>query len=93
MSSSGGLRTIRPTSVVGRVILNAPHKFIAIGSAPKRGAVERTVREDRLGARTPPTDAWRGGCAGGAARDDSIAPHPPRRRKPGAGRRKAAVRR
>ena len=42
------------------------------------------MREDRLGARTPPTDAWRGGCAGGAARDDSIAPHPPRRRKPGA---------
>ncbi len=71
------------TSVVGRVILNAPHKFIAIGHALERGAVERTVREDRLGARTPPTDAWRGGCAGGAARDDSIAPHPPRRRKPG----------
>ena len=42
------------------------------------GAVERTVREDRLGARTPPADAWRGGCEGGAARDDSIAPHPPR---------------
>ena len=42
------------------------------------------MREDRLGARTPPADAWRGGCEGGAARDDSIAPHPPRRRKPGA---------
>ena len=49
----------------------------------KRGAAERTVREDRLGARTPPAGAWRGGCEGGAARDDSIAPHPPRRRKPG----------
>ena len=79
----GGLRTIRPTKV----------QQLAIGSALKRGAVERIVREDRLGARTPPTDAWRGGCAGGAARDDSIAPHPPRRRKPGTGRRKAAVRR
>ena len=32
---------------------------------------------------------WRGGCAGGAARDDSIAPHPPRRRKPGVRRRNA----
>ncbi|MBR4652015.1 MAG: hypothetical protein IKO72_01525 [Kiritimatiellae bacterium] len=61
--------------------------------ALKRGATERTAREDRLGARAPPTDAWRGGCEGGAARDDSIAPHPPRRRKPGAGRRNAAVRR
>ena len=50
----------------------------------ERGAVERTVREDRLGVRTPTADAWRGGCEGGAARDDSIAPHPPRRRKPGA---------
>ncbi len=60
----GGLRTIRPTKL---------HEHLAIGYALERGAVERTVREDRLGARVPPTDAWRGGCAGGAARDDSIA--------------------
>ena len=49
-------------------------KYLAIGDALERGAVERTVCEDRLGAWTPPTDTWRGGCAGGVARDDSIVP-------------------
>ena len=51
------------------------------------------MREDRLGARMRPSGAWRGGCEGGAARDDSIAPHPPRRRKPGGWRPYADVRR
>ena len=65
------------------------YKYLAIKYALELGVVERTVCEDRLGARTPPAGEWRGGCEGGAARDDSIAPHPRRRRPPRVPRRPA----
>ena len=47
------------------------------------GAAARNVREDWLGAHGAGGRGWRGGCADEAARDDSIAPMPPRRRPPG----------
>ena len=60
----------------------APTKF-ADRSRWNRGAAARGVREDWLGAHGAGGRGWRGGCAGEAARDDSIAPMPPRRRPPG----------
>ena len=58
-------------------------KQFADRSRWNRGAAARGVREDWLGAHGAGGRGWRGGCAGGAARDDSIAPMPPRRRPPG----------
>ena len=49
----------------------------------------RSGRRELARRRAPPGGAWRGGCGCGAARDDSIAPHPRRRRPPREPRRPA----
>ena len=91
--------------VRGAPALPIPHPLLPLSRAVRaciclvdsprwnRGAAERCGREDWLGARGAARRAWRRGCGGGAARDDSIAPHPPRRRKPGVRRRNAHARR
>ena len=49
----------------------------------------RSGRRELARRRAPPGGAWRGGCGCGAARDDSIAPHPRRKRPPREPRRPA----
>ena len=49
----------------------------------------RSGRRELARRRAPPGGARRGGCGCGAARDDSIAPHPRRRRPPREPRRPA----
>ena len=65
----------------------SPTALVQCQWAEARG--RRSGRRELARRRAPPGGARRGGCGCGAARDDSIAPHPRRRRPPREPRRPA----
>ena len=74
-------------NIFSALLSTSPTVLVHCRWAEVRG--RRSGRRELARRRAPPGGARRGGCGCGAARDDSIAPHPRRRRPPRAPRRPA----